>query len=1162
MNGMIADAYRTARFLVPALLAILPGCEGPETDEWKGGDSRPPFEPCARNLPDDDSWMRNARVGAVHGNDDLTDEEILDALSRLKARNDSTALLLDMFSGQIDDESFFQEASVVHRITCMAHELGIRVVVRYPSLEVAVSNSDGNNLTISGNHIDDWSQAGVDRQPDSTPEFSGTTTNTWMCPNGPYREVFLDRIGRLSATGVDAVLIADPVFHDPNASWSCTCSACSESFNEWSVRHGRWGAQGLQPPSEVDFLDPSFRAWVHWRHVTLADFIDKAADTIQARGACTWILVENHTLDHLNATVTGLDGAFSSQTERLSTFWEIDTLSGTLGMQWAIPEDFTSLVSMLKWATAADAGRPSWALSFAKGPGDASLLRGAMTASGHVPLVSGLTTPDRHYPLDFEPITDHRTLPPASPDRVSHVGLWYSSATRDYVDYGEGEGRSGMYVTTTSPLEDPGWWTADDSDSCAMMPHLGEWRGAANALIQLNVPFVPILSPCASPLDLIGLDLVWLPNVTALSSSDIRTLGDYVLEGGVLLATGDFPGRNDELGLERGINPMHEVFGVDAGYPVPDRVNTHGSGLAVYIGSGPGRNSLTGRPEDRTEAMSQIEKWIRIHASEDWIVRDGHDLYIDVARVSDHKHVIHLVDFSGLKGPFDRGVRDIEVMYRVPKGMRLTSLGSMTPIVGDYEPRFKPEGRGLYRLEASIDIFGMLELTLEKTTKPRVVHSNAGPVFNDPFREEAARSGIRFVLDVMRDSTLDGPWRFGVLECLSGHDYRTKSEDMGLLLQAAACMGDDKAWKEAFHFIDQVMLSPSHHVVYNAVDPDLGRPGLTRCFPGGPWRNFIDPLGDIAIVRGLLAGARSIGRTEGTGLAQTIMNGLYWNGVTSRYGEDVSDFPDRLGGLIGSAWKWEGTDEPEVYPQAFASGHGDLDVDIMPVEFQDLEVMGEAASFNPRWGEVLVNATGYLLDSEITRAGPPIGLYFNGMEAFSSEWTGDHESKDTVHGRHLKTVQEIRTALHLARLSGYGIDFLDYDHAMRAIEAAGRTLKFLRLFHEAEGRIPEYLTIRGTDVPDCQTNPRPDCLYSDFDNRYEGDVVIYALAARLAIELGDLTFASTLIEEHILTDRVGDSSSPFHGKIGLSTVPSEDADATQVLQSVLTLCQEARATIR
>jgi len=196
-----------------------------------------------------------------------------------------------------------------------------------------------------------------------------------------------------------------------------------------------------------------------------------------------------------------------------------------------------------------------------------------------------------------------------------------------------------------------------------------------------------------------------------------------------------------------------------------------------------------------------------------------------------------------------------------------------------------------------------------------------------------------------------------------------------------------------------------------------------------------------------------------------------------------------------------------------------------------------------------------MLDSEIP--GSP-GLFYNGLKE-GTTWTGDFEFPGERQGNNLKVIQELWTALHLARISQTDHYVLDQSRRVAAGAAAQRSLAFFKNFYNSNGqRVPEYMTFQGTDVPDGNTGNN---LIVGTENLINGEARIYSQLARLALLFGDDAFAADVIEDKILTDRVTDTASDLYGFIGASTASSNDAEAFNVLESLLTLCLEAKPAV-
>jgi len=235
-----------------------------------------------------------------------------------------------------------------------------------------------------------------------------------------------------------------------------------------------------------------------------------------------------------------------------------------------------------------------------------------------------------------------------------------------------------------------------------------------------------------------------------------------------------------------------------------------------------------------------------------------------------------------------------------------------------------------------------------------------------------------------------------------------------------------------------------------------------------------------------------------------------------------------------------------------ATGTGYLGTDLLPVDYQDLGAIAHAATRDHRWEGVLQSTTQLLLDSEITLS----GLYYNGYRP-NGEWTGDFEYQGTRRGEHLKTIQVLWTAIHLARAAKSTTAALNASQKALAQGSAARSLSFFKNFYQANNRVPEYLKLNGTDVDDCVSNQPADCLDRGSENLFNGEARIYAQIARLALLLDDKDFSNQIINEKIIADRITNQADARYGMIGLSTAGTNDAEAWNVLESVFSICLNA-----
>lgn len=1116
-------------------------------------------------------WAITARIANANLDPYMTTEEVV-AIIEQRASEGVSVLEMDVgLSQYMNDAEFSRIVTFVKCATCLAHNKGLQAVVYYPSLEQITDNGKTVEHTMFKDHPD-WVQQGLDGTPNvfyGSEEFwvSEQDESAWLSPNGGYREVYLRRVAALASTGLDGIWVDVPLFMDTGAKWTGAEPPTVLAFRAWCKQKG-WCPEDAVLPKAPDWKSDVFRAWIRFRHENLRDFLKAVYDKAKEVAPDIAIIVENFPMDYLDATDKGLDGAFKPDAKDLWRVWEVDSVSNKLAMQWATHEDFTSKIAMFKWGRAADSGSPSWVFSYGNEPRDAGLVMGAALATGNSPFE--VKTPEMFMSVgsDFRKrwfgfIREHKDVF-AVEERKAKVGIWYSSATRDYLDYATSEGHYGLYVITTPATHDPDFWATEEADSCMEKPHLGGWRGAVNTLVQLKVPFLPVLSPGNRDEALKKIKMLWLPNVSAMSDEDVNAIKEFVRGGGFVLATGEYPGTMDELGNPTSTDRLQDLFGGG----VVDHVKKYGSGLAFYTANDWARKGFVGFEDKDTadEAQSIIERLVRIHIEDQVIVTEPRWLLIEISEVSEEKMVLFLVNFEGLKQPIAQDIKEVSFAVRTPhKKVTSVRVDSPDSEATKGEVPVTKVGEDLYRFSTNVDLFSIAEVEYTREQKP---HSpqHQKPLFATQEREEATMSGLWFILEKMRDKGLEVPWRYGVFTNLIdrtdlpdqyAYGHMMTSEHMGLLLQVSACLGEKQAFEEGMMFVKELMVSPLYGVVNWAMDPHKKRPVLQQEEIGFPWRNGNAPLDDFRVAQGLLAGASRFDLGEAKDLAKLISRGLYWTSVTDRDRDDYIDFPAFPGGIVAYAWNFEETEDLGLSPEARPTGYGEQDIDIVPLSYQDVETMAMFVQFDPRWLEVISSALDFILSAEIQISGVPTGLFWNGFVPKTMSFSGDFEGVDSNRGKNLKVIQVLWTAIHLAGLVRKAPEGIDEERLVLAEASARRTLAFFRAFYEQEGRIPEYLTPEGTDVPDCQIEQKENCLYREKENLLEGEARIYALLARLALYLGEKGFASRVIEEKILTDRINDPSDERYGAIGVKTADEGDAEAWNVLESLFTLCLEA-----
>ncbi len=1124
-----------------------------------------------------ESWMYSGRIGGTFIYNSMSDADLIALLDKRAAENVSILEFDSQLSYNLTDQEFDAEVDFLNRAAALANERGMKAVIYYPSFEVLTRNAINADGVIADSTFakdnPDWVQQGIDGTPNVF--YGGLEVwvspgeeSAWLSPNSGYKDYFIERVEKLAATDLDGVWLDVPIYLDTGTLWTGTEPPAAADFKAWTIAEGLNGTTGYDVPTVYNMDNPAFRAWIKWRHVNVSNFLNDVRIAAQAINPDFAVIVENFPLDYFDSTAYGLDASYMPVENNFIHVWENDSVSNTLAMQWSTPDDFENKLAMLKWGRSVHSDQPSWSFSYGNEELDAGLTMAATVATQNVPFESKtpsmLITVDSDFRSNwFGYVGDHEDELFQAP-RVPNMAIWYSSATRDFQDY-QPSGKFGIFSVTTPPTADDTWWASRPTDSVVTAKHLGSYRGMSAAMMRMDIPYTIVHGRDEGPLaNIDDLELLVLPSVGAMSDADATYIRQYVLGGGTLLATGEMPGTLDESGAARSESAIADLFAFP-GAPGA-RVNQFGNGLAIYRPDIDG-TLLFGEQLDANTAadtLTEIEKLVRIHVEEPFTLEDGEDIFVDRAIVSDDEHALFVVNYSGLKLPIVQSIKTVAIHYNVPDGKLVSNVIASTPDADGLNgfATVTRVSKGVYRIEAPVDQFALLQIQLADAPTTAAV-AYEGPQFEDPTHAEAARSGLDFVLNTMRNSALEEPNRFGVYTNLIDNEASTEiytnghnvtGEHMGLLLRTSACMGDESAFNEAYRYANELLYSPLYHVPNWSVDKNAQRPFVFYDDFRNNWFNANAPLDDLRLIHGLIDGYENFDRTDASLLADSMFEGLYWTTVTDR-GRNTNNrlFPQYPGGLLGFAWDWSEVDDDTLTPgAATATGIGYLGADLLPVDYQDLGAIAHAAERDHRWNGVLQATTQLLLDSEINLS----GLYYNGYRPDGS-WTGDFEFQGTRRGEHLKVIQELWTAIHLARVSKTSSDALSVTQKSLAASSAARSLAFFKSFYNTNNRVPEYLTYAGLDVDDCVNGLPADCLGRGTESLFEGEARIYAQIARLALLLGDREFANQVINEKIITDRISNTADARYGMIGLSTVGAGDAEAWNVLESVFTLCLSA-----
>jgi hypothetical protein len=365
------------------------------------------------------------------------------------------------------------------------------------------------------------------------------TESSWMSLHSPYADMFVDRIKKIAATGVDGIWLDVPIYNDIGAEWADANPSAIAKFQ---------ADTGMEMPTSEDWANPAWRRWIAWRYHEIANFIFRVRDAARSVSNEIIIIVEIVTVDNDSATKLGLDGSMLKIASGVIPVWEVDAVSDTSGMREARPDDWISLIGMSKFAKAAAGKKPSWMFTYGKEPDDGLLVMAEALAAGNNPyetkIPQMMTTVGPHYRKRIFSWIKQEEKRLFESSSAAKMAVYFSPESRDYVDMASG---SGLFATTDS--KDDLWWSIDPEHSIYSLTYLAEYRGIIKWLVHNHIPFDIIVRPDATELS--RYQTVIAPSLAAISDWDATLLDQYVSKGGHLAITGPNPTALDQFGNQR-----------------------------------------------------------------------------------------------------------------------------------------------------------------------------------------------------------------------------------------------------------------------------------------------------------------------------------------------------------------------------------------------------------------------------------------------------------------------------------------------------------------------------------------------------------------------------------------------------------------------------------
>ncbi len=628
-------------------------------------------------------WGRHARLANATGlSHDPAIEEMEQLITNLQAQHVNVVEADTVLSDWLTDLEFDGMMAAATQFNRLVHAAGLKVVWYYPSMEViSVGGEFGPSCYKT---YPDWAQISIDGTPNV---FYGGLVfwvdpgneSVWLSPNGPWREYFLARVKRIAATGADGLWPDVPIYFSDLVKWC--------DYSRWG-REAFRTATGLELPRAENWSDPTWRRWIAWRHENLNQFLLDVAAAGRSVNPQFETFVETVTMDYVDATTIGLDGAYLRLADGITHAWEVDVVSDDDAMRFATDDDWICLIAMYKYARAASGEKPAWAFSYGAREEDAGQVMAEVLAAGCNPYevrapekAAGVSAAFRTRWYGFVRENSQRLFDSRS---LAEVALYHSSASRDYVEPTPGPG---MYASTSAP-EGREWWSELEEHSCYAKQWLGEYRGLLKILVHGHVPFDVLTSPTLRAADLLAYKVLLAPDWQAVSDDEAAIVREFVERGGTLLMTGANPSGWNQYGDPRPDYALGDVLGVHRDAPLPPRTDrASGAGRLVHLSNLPGWQYL--RDNARAAATSILDV---VRASAPAFVETDADRRVHLeARRWREESILHFTNLTSVRGaqgfrvtptqftvraaiPAERGVGVIRVTSPDESGPELLEL--------------------------------------------------------------------------------------------------------------------------------------------------------------------------------------------------------------------------------------------------------------------------------------------------------------------------------------------------------------------------------------------------------------------------------------------------------------------------------------------------------
>ena len=460
-------------------------------------------------------------------------------------------------------ESFLNpedKLAAIRAVAEAAHAVGNKVFVYTEGLETITADADQKARTFFKDHPD-WVQRDISGRP---AVFGGGDAfwisqgdeDVWITPYAmEWREIFMERIRQIAATGIDGVFVDIPYWMTHFDGWEDTWA----SFDNYTLAAFK-AVSGLNARTDLklgDFSDPNFLQWVDFRIRTLTEFMKEVAENGRAVNPDFITIAEIYPGIEDSAVRVGAD---VYEMYRVVDVIAHEYSAGGYKSADRQPADWFAFMTGMYAFRAFAEGKASWMLTYSWENHEkikasdamenlmmAQLMAGAncWDAATHVMSRSNDYAARKRI---FQWIEAHETTFYRPRKPLKPVGIYFSPKTRNY------------FVDEYIPA----------------------FRGMMFLLLQTHTEF-QIVTP-RTRADFAG-DALILPDVKCLDDAEIAWLKDYINAGKGLLVSGE-SGSYDERRQRREVNPLQRLLTMED--PVGSDAVPGGKKIA-YRPDGPGK---------------------------------------------------------------------------------------------------------------------------------------------------------------------------------------------------------------------------------------------------------------------------------------------------------------------------------------------------------------------------------------------------------------------------------------------------------------------------------------------------------------------------------------------------------------------------------------------